>query len=301
MRAWRDQLGAALLSVYAMGVLLAAFQLIAWRILDIEPNQGDGLVRLRPPGSFGNTNAMALMMVLAIALTLARGGSGQTICLVVYHLGLALTLSLAGILTLGAFYLVRLDGRGELRRWLPGLACAVASGLLLFLWIRPAGATIGGLWNRLGIYTVSVKLIQLHPWMGWGRLGVEHAFGAYRDSFPFTNSLVHTHAHDLYLQIAILVGLPVALLFTGCLTFYVWVTRSWPILSATLSALMVNGLFDYHFYNPIILSLTVITIGVIHALQAGQYTTRPSMAGRDGRTQRCSAGILAAGKPQRPL
>jgi putative inorganic carbon (HCO3(-)) transporter len=148
------------------------------------------------------------------------------------------------------------------RGWIP-MALGLAVTLALFFYIGPqqvwyslSGETGGvtTLSQREEIWLRARLIIQDFPFTGVG-MG---AFGEVADAFyPLAAQPVHTeHAHNLFLQIAVDLGLPGLLAWLGCWGTVLWSawrlyrskTLPWRTLGAAAlcsqAALGVNGLFD---------------------------------------------------------
>lgn len=253
-----------LLCLYAIAVLLAIFQQTA-PLLGFEAMTGDGIVSRRPPSLFGNPNALALQMVLAICLVMARPGPSNAILIAWFALGLALTLSMGGLLAMGMTTLILMSYSQRGRAVIPWLLLAGVGLAGLMFTLRPLAAFVESAHSRVGLYYVAVRGIALKPWLGWGAGGYRRVWELYHDAYAFIPKFRPIHAHDLYLQVAVIAGLPAALLLLASITCYAYCARHRPALAAALLAVMVNGLVDYHLAYSIALVTTLATIGVIHA------------------------------------
>lgn len=79
--------------------------------------------------------------------------------------------------------------------------------------------------SRFGVWSNTLSLIQAHPWtgVGWGQFNLAWTFS----EFPGRPIAFFDHTHDLILQWAVELGIPMAVLLTALTTWGVWVLW-WP-------------------------------------------------------------------------
>ncbi len=162
-------------------------------------------------------------------------------------------------------------------------------GLLPFFGAHRQGlvstAVEGDFWRRL-IWTKSLALIQAHPivGVGFGNIG----FAMFTETLPVPQASVTEHAHNLFLQIAVELGLPVALVLT--LTFAGLIYRSRAVvktlegraIAVFLLAVLTHSLLEYplwyaYFLLPFVFALGVFAQMGAHA-QPGYASSSQSIA-----------------------
>ena len=207
-------------SLISMGVL-AAFWLFEHRapaLLARCAGKRQQLVRWLVNGA---TLAALALLAAASAATASRTGAVQWLLVV-------------GLLALWPTTGVR-------RPW--GFVLAALCLYLLFAWGLPvtlhavSGATTDGLFTRLLVeqpgctsrtvlWSNMVHLITQRPWLGWGWGELDYAH--YVTQFPGARFCVLLdNAHNLPLQLAVELGLPVALLVCSAVVAWVWCSRPW--------------------------------------------------------------------------
>lgn len=234
-------LGLLLLVAAVASTLLALVQTLdvwdlgEWESLIIRPPS------LRRPGAnLGQPNHLAIMLLFALASlgylrTLGRvSGAMAAFLALVLLIGLVLTESRTGILGLALlsawwWWWQRPSGRARL---------ALAALLVCFLvlvWLWPqwhqalqlgtaAGGTAQYNSNPVGRLVVWPQLWQavlLKPWGGWGLRKVSEAHNAVLDAYVVGEP--YTYAHNVVLDLAIGIGLPLTLLFVAAVL--VWLGR----------------------------------------------------------------------------
>ena len=130
-------------------------------------------------------------------------------------------------------------------------ACYVLAALLLpRLWspadggiLRRLEAGESGCHSRLTMWSNVAQLISLRPWTGWGELAYAHMDMLY-DGPRFCE--IMGNAHNLPLHLAVTLGLPVAVLVCGAISWLIWRGKPWAERDATRqmawSVLVVIGL-----------------------------------------------------------
>jgi O-antigen ligase len=120
---------------------------------------------------------------------------------------------------------------------LPVLALAAGAYVLAALGIPWLSGIDGGIFSRLGggapactsrvaLWSNVLDLIGQKPWLGWGwgELDYAHYTTLYREQ-RFCDIL--DNAHNLPLHLAVELGIPVAILFSGGLAWVVWRLKPW--------------------------------------------------------------------------
>ena len=238
-----------------------------------------------PRGTLDHPNALAQFLVLgafiALALALAERGAVRRLGFVAAAgaaVALPVTFSRASWIACAAGAAVFLIDRRARVPVLVGGAVVCALGALLALVVGGAigerisslfAAGVSGLANfRLALVERAAVALAEHPLTGVGRFEEMGVYAGRPD--------LVTHPHNLVLGVAVFFGIPAALAFvavvalafaaaskrlrdrvgeagaaTGCLAFLV--------------ALVVNGLFEYPFWNPALTALIVLGLAVAYA------------------------------------
>jgi O-antigen ligase len=210
----------------------------------------------RASGNMRQPNHLSTLLLwgLVALVGLRPGGlasdsaAKRTAWRVLAGLGAAL-LSFALVLTgsrTGALGLLILAVWGALDRRLPSdvrlglIGALVAYGLMVWAWggdLHEAYAitdlgdrlSLEGDFSsmRLGIWANTLELIRQHPWVGvgWGQFNAAWSL----TPFPSRPPAFFDHAHNLPLQLAAELGVPLALLICGLLAWALWqaIRRSW--------------------------------------------------------------------------
>jgi len=123
---------------------------------------------------------------------------------------------------------------------------------------------------RLNAYIISLRAIASNPWLGFGLGTFENAFRLYRDSsFP----LWFQHAHNDYLELAIELGVPSALMYLtaiflmiSCCVQGVWKRKRheiFPALGLGASVTVsVHSLVDFSMQIPAVAATYVVLLGL---------------------------------------
>ena len=254
---------------------------------------GGGIVYPLPTGTLTHHNALGQFLVLSVlailALALAdRGGVRRLGFLAVGAGSLALVVSLsraswiAFAIAVSVYLLERRTRRPVL---VAGAVAAAGAVTLGFLDAGAIGSRISSLFgsdavssydSRLELVERGVRIAADHPLTGSGRF----------EETVVTSGLPDfaAHPHNLFVGIAVFFGIPAALAFAGlvllalravCTRFRTPAdTLRLTALGflALLVALLVDGLFEYPFWNT---SLTVLVVLVL-ALALSLDPTTPS-------------------------
>ena len=197
-------------------MLWAAIALVAWRELHPAP-AGDA------------SGAAATAGRAQGAMRSPRGlWAAATLCMALFIWAVVLTASRTGLVGVVLLALWGLADRRLSRpaRWLllaTPLMYAVAWGGMAW-WAQLSAHTFGGQQrlaegdvsgSRLRIWADALQLIAAHPWtgVGWGNFN----FAWSLTPFPQRHTAFFDHTHNLPLQLAVELGLPLALLICGLL------------------------------------------------------------------------------------
>ena len=163
------------------------------------------------------------------------------------------------ILSLPVYFMLRqcaveLDGLG----WYPFFG-TVRPGLI-------STAMEGDSW-RQAIWTRTWSLIQAHPILGVGFGQLD--FAMFTETLPVPRESVTEHAHNIFLQIAVEMGLPVALAWTALLLFvavrsrFALRTFNGRSLMFLLFVVLVHNLLEYPLWYAYFLLPSAFAIGVL--------------------------------------
>ena len=142
-------------------------------------------------------------------------------------------------------------------------------GLLPFFGAHRQGlvstAVDGDFW-RLTIWTKSLALIQAHPLVGvgFGNIG----FAMFTETLPVPQAPVTEHAHNIFLQIAVELGLPVAVVLTTVLIAVMVRSRQalknfqGRSIAVFLLAMLTHSLLEYPLWYAYFLLPFAFALGV---------------------------------------
>jgi O-Antigen ligase len=244
---------------------------------------GGAIVYPLPEGTLGHPNALAQFLVLGVLVTVALGLAERRVLrrlaivtAVAGSLALVVTFSRASWIAIVAGASVYLLERRARRPLLAaGAALALGAAALALLDAGAIGARIsslfsarlGGLYDfRLELVRRAARIVADHPLTGSGHFEEVGVYAGRPD--------LATHPHNLFLGLAVFFGIPAALAFAGLLL--VALRAAWKGtraatspdrvraigLLAALVALLVNGLFEYPFWNPSLTALVVLVVAL---------------------------------------
>lgn len=236
----------------------------------------------------------------ALARTRARRAAALSLFALMV-LGITLSGSRTGLVGIGVLALWGLFDR-RLSRFSRGLLlaapllCAASWGLMAW-WSSLHGAQALGAATRLGegdlsssrfgIWRDTLALVAQHPWLGVG-FG-EFNFAWSLTPFPQRPVAFFDHSHNLPLQLAVELGLPLALLVLALLAAALWQAwrRSLAVADAALRAAFVMVLLmalhsqlEYPLWYAQFLLPTALAWGL--CLGAGRLTAGPRTAAGPG-------------------
>lgn len=278
---------AALLAAGAAGVAIGLLQVFApgWvdgHLLAKPTAPGRAVGNLRQPNHFSSLLIMASAAAVWLGASRRAPARPMLALLVLFIIGVVLSASRTGMVATGLLALWGLLDRQLPARWRWALlACPIVyaaawagmwwwsnldSGVAFAAKARlNDGSDISS--SRFAIWGNTLALVREHPWVGvgYGAFNVAWTFTA----FPDRPRAFFDHTHNLPLQWAVELGLPLALLLT-LLTALAWFalvrplgTRIRPTLPPTVgacalivSALGVHSLLEYplwysHFLLPV--------------------------------------------------
>lgn len=260
-----DTLEAAVFAALASAALIALYQALNhWLRVDpfsLPPRLGS---------TFWNPNSLAFAMLLGIVLAFKHR---RWFWLIVFFSALALTGSLTSLVAvlIGLVVYLLLRGVRSLRirrQHLLVAPVALALGaLVVFQMLRRAARNIefGSMGQRIRLWQVAAEMFSSRPVFGMGP-------GSFKEIFSRAGLLeagpTHHHAHNLYLYVAAESGL-LGLAALACVLILallsVWTLwrdgqhRNAALGAALLVTIAVHEMFDYVFWIPAIILLTLWT------------------------------------------
>ena len=284
-------LGAACSAGIALAQVLQVADGVAW----IAP------MSRRPGGNFGQPNQLATFLLMGFASLLylfesrrLQGVSALAVCALL-ACGFAVTESRTGLLSmvlLASWWLSRyrvLAFRASPLVMLLGVAVCIAlfwSWPPLYTYFNAGGLTPDAIakvntdgTSRTVVWPQLFDAVLQRPWFGWGLGQVSKAHNAalhgnYLTSEPFT------YAHNIVLDLAVGVGLPLTALAVGGCAVWLWrcvhATRAllpWYCL-ALIFPFGVHSMLEFPFAYAYFLVPVMFVIGVLGGIQAHQRTVR---------------------------
>ncbi len=220
---------------------IASVMIALVQALDVWPNASwiSRMTQLRRPGgNLGQPNQLATLLLMGLASlillqqTQRLGKLSAALLFLLLAIGLAATESRTGVLGMTTLLLWCLAGLRRMRLrmspWM--LVSAYVVFLLLYLgwpvWMSGGGHyapnaqinTQPGL--RLVVWPQLLEAVALRPWTGWGLREVSAAHNAVVSGH--TVSEPYTYAHNLVLDLALGVGVPLTLLLLGLCGIWLW-------------------------------------------------------------------------------
>jgi hypothetical protein len=250
-------------------------------------------------GNLRQRNQLATLLALGLASAFyfavrarAWGRAGLVVAVVLMSAACALTSSRTGLLQwllLGGLLLAApwLGGRSGWRWWgllaLGGyLVSLLALPALAQWWTGESPTTLMGRMatdlgcvSRKVLWRNALTLIAERPWAGWG-LG-EMDYAHHVTLYPGERfCLILDNAHNLFLQVAVELGLPAALLLGAVIAWGLWRGRPWAERSpgrllawAALAVVMLHSQVEYPlWYGPFELA-ALLAISLLLILPAG--------------------------------
>ena len=256
-----------------------------------------------PQGTMGHPNALAQFLVLGVlvvlALSLAERRGLRTFGLAVAGVGslaLLVTFSRASWIAMAVGLLVYLvDRRTRVPALAAGALIAVSAGGLAVFNGGAIGARISSLFSgrlddlsdfRLELVRRGARVAADHPFTGSGHFEEIGVYAGRPD--------LATHPHNLFLGLAVFFGIPAALAFAGLVALAIRAAwrgfrrgpSAWQLtalgLLAALVALLVNGLFEYPFWNASLTVLVVLALAVAINVEPGSARGTPGDRGTGG-------------------
>jgi hypothetical protein len=242
----------------------------------------------RPGANLAQPNHLATLQVMGVAsLLFLRAGkkAGQTVigvCLLLLGIGLASTESRAGalsVLALFGWWLWKRRAAEGRNAAFQTLAWAGAFPMLFIAWPHllnavnlsgdaEARVTEGSL--RFSVWPQLLHAVAIQPWTGWGFRQVAAAHDAVLDQHVLISE-AYAYSHNLLIDFAIWVGVPLALAFALAAGAYLWrCTRrgvhlpTWYGLAVAIP-LGVHSMLEYPFAYAYFLAPVVFLLGGVEA------------------------------------
>lgn len=258
---------------------------------------GGAIVSNRAAASFAHPTSLALFLILSFPLAFAFGLRGpkrwripMMVCAIIALLGLLLTQTRGSIIGAGialAWMMVRWQ---PFRRFAGAVLVFVALAAIFNVGSVSSNESVGVVGERLSTLSLDSQGDQrLEIWATTPKIIAEHPlFGIGQGNFPTVSpsfgladvgGIPFDHAHDLFLNIAVELGLPalLALLFTIAALFrsasQALRNRAGPLYpyalatSASLLALLINSITEYPLRQNLIMATIMIVIGLLLAFE----------------------------------
>lgn len=242
----------------------------------------------RPGGNLGQPNQLATLLVMGVAslayLHVAGKVSGRlsALILVVLCAGLAVTESRTGALELMALLLWwQLKRRAIARHVSPWLAPVVALGYVALFAMWPHLLNVLQLTNaeaanrftqgdvRVAVWSQLLEAVWQRPVWGWGILEVAEAHNAVADAYLVSNPF--SYSHNVLIDWAVWMGLPIALLLAGTAGLWLWRRArattdllAWYCLAVAVP-LITHSMLEFPFAYAYFLAPVLYLMGVLEA------------------------------------
>ena len=254
----------------------------------------------RPGGNVGQPNHLATLTLFSIASTVYLIESRRMRTFVALPivatllLGLAITESRSGVLGLvlmSAWWGIKrrrvsfVTSARALGLWLAFFACCFSLWPTLFNFIqegRWTGTTIAqvntSVGTRLVVWPQLWQAALIHPWFGWGLREVSTAHNAVLHAYAVSEPFAY--AHNVVLDLAVGIGLPLTLLLTGVTFVWLWrrLRDTKDILSWYCLALALpfggHSMLEYPFAYAYFLVPVMFLLGVLEARQTAVWVVR---------------------------
>ncbi len=276
------------LSALLIGILIASvFNAFASLLQTVAPNWTDDVWIARPAtshdrasGNLRQPNQLATLMLWGLVasgyLNRRRWLLG-CVCSAPPLATLLATGSRTGVISLALIAIALLVRTNRVRTWPARRWLALLLAALPLAWLALSSFTRStaqaAVSQRLALWRDSIEIISQHPWLGvgWGQLN----FAWTLTPLPHRAPDVFDHAHNLPLQLAAELGLPLALLLMLVLAASLWRARValQSTMGGTLAALilivLLHSLFEYPLWFSYFLLPTAILLSWLLIADAG--------------------------------
>lgn len=240
----------------------------------------------RPGGNLAQPNHLATLLVMGVASLVflyqskKLGAIASGLLLFLLSAGIAATESRTGALSLLAllgWWLLKRRAIGDPTPVWAGVGCGI--GFIGMFWAWPILLNSMLLSYQAGINTTSslrlevwsqlVDAVALRPWWGWGIHEVAKAHNAVAHSYAV--SAPFSYSHNIVLDLALWVGLPLTILLVGVTAVWLWRrTRDanqllpWYCLAVALP-LGLHSMLEYPFAYAYFLAPVMFLLGAVEA------------------------------------
>lgn len=254
----------------------------------------------RPGGNLAQPNQLATLLLFSIASTAYLVESRRLSVWVALPIaavllcGLSVTESRSGVLGLllmAAWWFAKRRRLGftlsvpAVSLWLIFFGCCFWVWPTCFNVIQEGGWTEStvthvntGDSGRLAIWQQLWQAVLIRPWFGWGLREVSSAQNAVIHAY--SESLPVTYAHNMVMDLAVGVGLPLTLLLVGAALVWLWRRASaandrltWYCIAIALP-LGVHSMLEYPFAYAYLLAPVMMLLGVLEARLAPGWVMR---------------------------
>ncbi|MFZ2387350.1 MAG: Wzy polymerase domain-containing protein [Polaromonas sp.] len=274
---------ALLIGALASAVIASAQVFSPW-----EPSEWIvGMQQLRRPGgNLAQPNHLATLLVMGIASLVflyqskTLGGISSGLMLFLLCAGIAVTESRTGALSFLAllgWWLLKRRAIGDTPPVWAGVGCGIGFIGMFLAWPKMLNAlllseqaavnTTSSL--RLEVWAQLLEAVARRPWWGWGIHQVAAAHNAVADGYAVSSPF--SYSHNLVLDLAIWVGVPLTLLLVGVASVWLWRrTRDanqllpWYGLAVALP-LGLHSMLEYPFAYAYFLAPVMFLLGAVEA------------------------------------
>lgn len=261
--------------------------------------QSEWIVRMpgsrRPGGNLAQPNHLATLLVMGVASLVflyqskKLGAVASGLLLFLLGAGIAATESRTGALSLLAllgWWLLKRRAIGDPTPTWVGIGGGVFFIGMFLAWPQLLNAML--LSEQAGVNTTSSQRLEvwsqlldavaLRPWWGWGIHEVAKAHNAVAHSYAVSSPF--SYSHNIVLDLALWVGLPLTILLVGVTAVWLWRrTRDanqllpWYCLAVALP-LGLHSMLEYPFAYAYFLAPVMFLLGAVEASTGGKPLIR---------------------------
>lgn len=252
--------------------------------------QSEWIVRMpdlrRPGGNLAQPNHLATLLAMGVASLVflyqskKLGAIASGLFLFLLCAGIAVTESRTGALSLLAllgWWLLKRRRIGDPTPVWAGVGCGIGFVGMFWAWPKLLNAlllsdqaavnTTSSL--RLEVWSQLLDAVALRPWWGWGIHEVAKAHNAVAHSYAV--SAPFSYSHNIVLDLALWVGLPLTILLVGVTAVWLWRRARdanqllpWYCLAVALP-LGLHSMLEYPFAYAYFLAPVMFLLGAIEA------------------------------------
>ncbi len=247
----------------------------------------------RPGGNIGQPNQLATLLLMGMASLLflhqykRMGHYAAGLLLLLMAVGLAATESRTGVLSMTLlaalwWWTARTDMSLRVKPWV------VIAGFLAFLvlyvsWpslmsqadpLAPVAQINTRAGMRLVVWPQLMEAIALHPWTGWGLREVPTAHNAVVSEHAISEP--YSYAHNIVLDLALGVGIPLTILILGAIGLWLWRRlkasanpHAWYCIAAVLPV-AVHSMLEFPFAYAYFLAPAMFLLGYWEAMTSAK-------------------------------